>query len=67
MVQAGHAVERGTADKPQRPNAPKLYIIGEKWLVDFVLTEVRQRVHISCRVAENSCAQGFVASYPSDK
>ena len=39
-MQAGHAVERGTAEQPQRSNAPKLYIIEDKWLEDSALTEV---------------------------
>src|SRR5450759_656888 len=40
IVQAGHALERGTAEQPQRSNALKLYIFGSKWLEDSVLTEV---------------------------
>src|SRR5271157_3939155 len=40
IVQAGHALKRGTAEQPQRSNAPKLYIFRCKWPEDFVLTEV---------------------------
>jgi hypothetical protein len=40
IVQAGHALERGTAEQPQRSNAIKLYIFGGKWLQFSVLTEV---------------------------
>jgi hypothetical protein len=40
IVQAGHALERGTAEQPQRSNAPKLYLFVAKWLEDSVLTGV---------------------------
>src|ERR1019366_10367864 len=40
IVQAGHAVERGHAEQPQRSNAPKLYIFAANWVQDSPLTEV---------------------------
>jgi anti-anti-sigma regulatory factor len=40
QAQAGHALEQGTAEQPQRSNAPRFYIFEAKWPTDSRLTEV---------------------------